>query len=186
MLAKIKWMPVHDLVIDALWFQEDQCYRTGLAKLTLTGLPLVKIPVLKWLQYLERAKARGWLMRALTWIQRSLRRGSKEQCWDNLNPLENRCLSHPLLSGKWRVGKARPLSQLPHWLLWCACHQILHCVSRTNAGIAIELGCEDIDCFKCGMSTRLPKCISAVVGSPLDTIYKACSFCDTLHCWPLL
>lgn len=30
------------------------------------------------------------------------------------------------------------------------------------------------------------KCLPAVIGSPSDTIYKACSFCDTLYCWPFL
>lgn len=82
--AQIKWMPVHDLVIDPLWFQEDQCYKTGLAKLTLTGLPLIKMSDLKLLQYLEGAKAHDWLMQGPK--QRSLCRGSREQCWDNLDP----------------------------------------------------------------------------------------------------
>lgn len=67
--AKIKWMPVHDLVTDRLWFQKDQCYKTGLAKLAWTGLPQTKMPNLKWLQYLEGAKAHAWLRQALIGTQ---------------------------------------------------------------------------------------------------------------------
>lgn len=130
--AQIKWMPVYDLVIDPLWFQEDQCCKTGLAKLALTGLPLIKMSNLKLLQYLEGAKAdlcrdpnRGPCAEAaessvgITWTLGV----QVPQPWFAIR--------------KWRVGKAGPFGELPHWLLWGACHQILHCVNRTNAWIAI-------------------------------------------------